>query len=259
MVGFFKRLFSNKKPVVSMGNINPKPKVKRKVVNVSEKQLRVTKVNGKTQFYSVRLNEHEQLHLSVLGKKFVKENPEVVKFISESINNNFKNLKYKDNNLSIQLKKINSTAGLNTEKLLKIDLTFKNTNESKSFFLKVAKADFLAKNEFLANQAFQRFGINTIKPHFAFTNTKARKSVIVYDFSGLKTLQELVNKKRITSSEIKEIKSKIDSIYNEKILPTYKDDYNKKNIFDFDNNRNIFVKRNKEGVLEIYFTDLAIS
>lgn len=259
MVGFFKRLFSKEKPVVSMGEINFKSKVKRKVVNVSEKQLRVTKVNGNTQFYSVRLNEHLHLHLSVLGKKFVKKNPEVIKFISENLNNDFKTLKYKDNNFSMQLKKISSKTGLNNDKLLKIDISFKNTNESKSFFLKVSGIDFLAKNEFLANQAFQKTGINTIKPHFAFTNTKTRKSVIVYDFSELKTLHELVKKRKISSSEVKEIRSKIDSIYNGKLLPTYKHDYKKKDIFDFTSYKNIFVKRNKEGILEIYFTDLAIS
>jgi hypothetical protein len=259
MVGLFKNIFSRKKPVVSIGEINPKPKVKRKVVNVSEKQLRVTKVNGKTQFYSVRLNEHEHLHLSVLGKKFVKEHPEMVKFISENLNNNFKKLNFENKSLKLKLKKIISKDGLNNEKLLKIDLFLKETKEEKSFFLKVAGKDFLSKNEFLANQAFQKYGINTIKPHFSFTNTSTRKSIIVYDFSNLKTVKELLSENKLTSLELVEINKKISSIYNSKALSTYVHDYNKKNIFDFTDFKNIFVKRNKEGVIELYFTDLAIS
>jgi len=257
MVGLFKKLFSNKKPVVSIGKINPKPKVKRKVVNVSEKQLRVTKVNGKTQFYSVRLNEHEQLHLSVLGKKFVKENPEVVKLISKEITQISKKTTYNAERFSLEVRPIEESLGFNNLKLLKLDLFLKDKGERKSFFLKVTQEDYLANNEFLANQVFQKFGINTIKPHFAFTNLSKRESVIVYDFTSFRNLEKDINKKLLTKTELIEINKKIKLIQEHKKIPT-KPDFNQKRIGDFENFSNIFYKRNKDGNLELYFTDLLL-
>ncbi|NCP72133.1 hypothetical protein GW835_01945 [archaeon] len=257
MVGFFKRLFSNKKPVVSIGNINPNFKVKRRVVNQGEKQLKVLKINSKTQFYSVKLNKSEVMHLSVLGKKLIKEYPELVKLISKGIFQTSKHSIHNTKKFSLEIRPIKENNSFNNLKLLKLNLFLKDKGEKKSFFLKVTQEDYLANNEFLANQVFQKFGVNTIKPHFAFTNLSKRESVIVYDFTGLKNLQKDFNQKLLTKTELIEINNKIKLIQEHKKIPT-KPDFNQKRIGDFENFSNIFYKRNKDGKIELYFTDLLL-
>jgi hypothetical protein len=256
MVRLFSRLFK-KKPEINIGKIDPNFKVKRKVVNKDEKQLRVSKVNSKTQFYSVKLNKSEILHLSVLGKKLIKKYPELLKFISKNISFESKYSKYSTKTFNLEIRKLKNSDGYNNLKILKLDLFLKDKMETKSFFLKVTQEDYLANNEFLANQVFQKYGINTIKPHFAFTNISKRESVIVYDFTNLNNLKKDLYSGKISEKEIIEIKNKINFIKNHDKLPT-SPDYYKKSIGDFENYSNIFYQRNKNGNLDIYFTDLLV-
>jgi hypothetical protein len=256
MVGLFKNIFIKKKNV-SFGEIKPKPKIKRKVVNKGEKQLRVTKINGFTQFYSVKLNRYEQLHLNVFGKKLIKEYPEIIKLLSKDIFN-LRNKEFFFDTERLKISMLNfKRNGLNHDKLYRLNLFLKDKNLSFNFFVKIANNNFLANNEFLANQAFQKYGINTIKPHLAFTDQQKNKSVIFYDFSNLNNLSDAVNNRLLSEKEIKIINMKISSISANKNLPTT-DRFYKMSVGDFDRYSNVFYKKAANGNIELYFTDLLI-
>jgi hypothetical protein len=140
-----------------------------------------------------------------------------------------------------------------------MNLFLKKENISKDYFLKMVEApmsSFLANNEFIANQAFQKYGINTIKPHLAFTDNLSRKSIIAYDFTGLKTMGEAYLDKKITTKELKSIQNKIHKLTELNFLPVSVG--NKRGIGDFEKLSNIFVKR-VDGKIDVYFTDLLIS
>jgi len=246
---------------VNLGKISSDVVLKRKRILKNENQFRVTKINGKTQYYSIDFGKSKSktLHLSLFGKKLFKKYPEVIDFINKNVFNSktIKNYSLNTDKLNISLARFKKS-GYNNKYLLKMNLFLKKEGVSKNYFLKMVEAPmsgFLANNEFIANQAFQKYGINTIKPHIAFTDNVSKKSIIAYDFTGLKTMGDAYLDKEITTKELKLIEKKIDSLSEYKFLPISVG--NKRGIGDFERMSNVFVKR-VDGKIEVYFTDLLI-
>jgi len=251
---------NSKKPKeikIDIGNYNPKPKVKRKIVKLKDKEIRVIKANDKTLSYRIRFGENKSkiLQLSPKGRTLIKKYPELIDFISKHFFNHSQAKDYFLNNSKLDLKlSLIYKNGLNHKKLLKLDVYFKKEKKNHVYFFKESE-NILANKEFMANQVFQKFGIKTIKPHFAFTDLVKRENVICYDFSNLRTFNEAIESDYITNKERDEINKKINNIKSFLELPVRK--YPKKGIIDYTNVTNIFVKK-VNGKIELYFTDLAV-
>ena len=265
MFKLFKKIVSPKLEV-NLGKIdlNSKLKIKKYKKNNSN-EIHLNKVNSKIKYYTKLFgkNNSEILNLSPIAKRKIKEFPQIISFIKKSIFST-KSLKiYSTNNFFFENKKlkINLTEmlglkGHHHKNIFKLNVFYKKGAFSENYFIKISKGNFLANEEFTSNQRFQRFGINTIKPHFAYTNTKLKSSIIVYDFTNMYTLSTAVKDKLVTNKEFRQILNKVNELY------THSDelglaDYFKKGIDDFKNDNNIFVKK-IDGEIKLFFTDLML-
>lgn len=196
----------------------------------------------------------------------VKKYPEIVNFLKVIFEKKFssnshksiffkdrRNIFFENRRVRISLERRSSPTNVHNDFILKMNIFFKDINQTKEFFIKVNTGDVNAEKEFLANKLFQKFGINTIKPHFAFSDKVSKKSIIVYDFTNLKTVDNALSLKIITREEYNEIYKKIRNLYKYKKIPL--EDYDKKGVGDFDNAYNIFVKK-ENNKIDVYFTDL---
>lgn len=267
------KLFKRKKNTsdkINLGNINLNPLEKKRRFVLQDKKLRVVKVNEKDTFYKINLDKSnlKVLNLSSFGRETVKKYPEVVSFLRKVFNKKFSRVVYKDNffkerkntffenrKVKINLQRLSSATNINNDFILKMKIVFKDINQTKQFFVKVNTGYLNAEKEFLANQLFQKFGINTIKPHFAYTDKTSKKSIIVYDFTNLKTVGDAFSLKIITGEEYRDVYKKIEKLYDYKKIPLAT--YNRKGVGDFNNAYNIFVRKENNKV-DVYFTDLFI-
>lgn len=257
----FKKAIQIVKPkgiTVNTGKINVKAKETRRWFKTNNKEIKVVKRNGKTNNYTVFLNKNKTkiLQLSAFGKEITKH-PEIITFIENNIFENKKKGgdKFENNKLNLFLKNINREHAYNSNQWLNLIIEFKEKNENRNLFIKIAEnKKYLANNEFIANNAFEKYGINVLKPHFAYTDLAKKRSVIAYDFTNMNTLYFYKKKGLLTTLEIKEIYKKIKKLEKHR-LPLTSD--KKKGIADYNNETNIFVKKNNEKI-DLYFSDLII-
>ena len=229
----------------------------------------MNKLNGKSHYYTKHFgnknsgNENRlTLHLSKHAKNIIKEYPEFVNFGNQNLIfvNKGKRVSYEDSKLKIKLDPIKIKSGVNHSQLYKLDVLFKPENKNNSYFVKIANFNGLSSiHEFLANTIFEKFGLRTIKPHMSFESPSKLRNLIIYDFTGLKTLEFAIAQKLIYSVELDAITDKVHALYYyEKEIGLESSNNLRYSLGDFDRSTNIFIKK-ENNKLKIYFTDLFIS
>lgn len=247
---------------VNIGKIKPNPVTSKKSVLRNDKRLKVVKLNGKTQYYSCEIGREKInntifkkiLEMSVSGRKFVKEHPEVVNFLKEILYRKSNSSFFENKNIRLNLKKLNPSSGNIYENIFKMNIFLKDANKSNSYFVKISN-HYTSNTEFIANQYFQKHGINTIKPHFSFSDQLKGRNIIVYDFTSMMTLRDSVANKKITEKQFLDIKKKISSLNDVKNIKIGTS--RNRGVMDYMNLGNIFIKKNKDKI-DVYFTDLFI-
>lgn len=254
---------------ITLGKLTFDTVNRAKVLKKSDNLIKVAKYNNKTQFYSINYKNGSKLNLSVKGKSFLKKFPELHDFLMNAF---FENGKLKDKpknknlilkkhvienktnkNYAFHLKDIHSMYGRSHQNLCKLNIKDISNKKNYNFFIKIY--DFAqAHNEFIANQGFQKFGLNTIKPHYAYTNS--RNSIIVYDFTNMLTVREAYNKKIISYDKYDEIEKKLFALHKHN-LSIKQDNKFLNKIQDYQNTSNVFI-RTVNGKAKLYFTDLNI-
>lgn len=257
----------------------------KNVKNLGRKktQAKIVKLNGKTQFYSLNFKDGSKIDFSAKGRTFLKNYPEIHDFLKDiffegpeltprydtkDISKNIKVINQKNKkNFMLDLEKIVHNHGFNHQGVYKFTVKDFINNKSHNFFIKISLGRYLGHKEFIANQAFQKYGINTIKPHYAYTNQKLARSMIVYDFTNMMTVNEAYARNKISIDELYKIMEKI-SDFQKQNLPvikkfTYdkkgfkKEQYGKKGIGDYARLTNIFMTKTN-GKIQLFFTDLLI-
>jgi hypothetical protein len=255
MPNLLKTIISKFKPkVINVGEINPKAKESRRWFKVNNKEIKVAKRDGTSKYYTIFLDSKrkEILQLSTLGKELIKY-PEIINFVKENIwiNNSKRTNHFENKRIDIKLNYL-SAEGRNHFETLKLEIYLKEKNQKHDFFLKTVDRSFLPNNEFATNQAFQKYGLNTIAPHFAYTDLIRDKGIIAYDYTDLHTLSYSRKHKMINTKDYNAIMEKVQELYKYRLpLSTIQ----KNGIGDFSRPSNIFIER-ENGKINVYFTDL---
>ena len=264
----FKLLKIFKKPIkVIFGKVNLKPTEKVKTQVINNNKLGITKLNNKTHYYTKQFVEENvapngvpyayNLHLSVSAKQVIKKYPELINFLKEHLITKFtdKQASFENNSIKLNLLPFKPGSGSNHSIVYSLDVVYKKENITQKYFVKISSGNFSTDQEFIANKIFEKFGINTIKPHFAYSDNSSRE-FIIYDFTNLHSLEYAEKHKIITSSEFNSIIKKVDKLYKYK-KEIGLGDYKTKGIGDYDRPSNIYVERINNKI-NIYFSDLLI-
>jgi hypothetical protein len=258
--------FLKKRPKVLLGKINLKPNERVRTKDLVDSKLVVTKADGRTQYYSKYfgskgpINDRPVLHLSVTVKNIIKRYPDIVKFIEKNLINRITNkaINFENSFVKINLSPFSVSEGVNHDSVYRLNMYSKKDKTSRKYFVKTSKEKrFPSSNEFVANKIFEKFGINTIKPHIAYFNPELKSNFIIYDFTNLHSLSWSRSHGKITPSEYKSVLIKV-----KKLLKYSKEigigNFKVEGVGDFSRPSNIFVKKATDNKIHIYFTDLLI-
>jgi hypothetical protein len=164
--------------------------------------------------------QNHKLAYSQKGRKILSENKGLLKAFREM--NHKKLTKYKDPKNRFTIKKVNNKIKTSTNEMYIIRIKkgkkkyfVKEINEEPTpnskypTFDKKLKIHLNGFYEMKALKILKDLGINIIDAHLGYLNIKSKKAYIIYDFTNLKILQELIDKKKIDPEEISRIKEKI--------------------------------------------------
>jgi hypothetical protein len=200
--------FFKKRPKVLLGKINLKPNERVRTKSSVDSKLVVTKVNGRTQYYSKyfgskgSIKDRLVLHLSVVAKNLINR-----------ITN--KEINFENSFVKINLCPFYVSEGSNHDHVYSLNMYSKKDKTSQKYFVKTSKENmFPSSNEFVANKIFEKFGINTIKPHIAYFNPESKGNFIIYDFTNLSSLSLSRSHGEITSSEYISVLKKAEKLYD---------------------------------------------
>ncbi|MDD3178539.1 MAG: hypothetical protein PHR26_03400 [Candidatus ainarchaeum sp.] len=131
-----------------------------------------------------------KINLSKEAKQILKEYPDIYKFIKKELISRIteKEIISENKKLKINLKPYYIAHGSLHSGLYKMSILFKDKNSLKRYFVKILRNEVnntYIYNEFLASKVFEKFGIQTIKPHFSFNSNIYNNNIIIYDFSNL--------------------------------------------------------------------------
>ena len=249
---------------VNIGKVNLKPNISKKTLKGKEgSKLKVVKKDNKVLFYQ-KIDEKNgiKINLSREAKQILKEYPDIYKFIKKELISRIieKEIIYENNKLKINLKPYYTAHGSLHSGLYKMNILFKDKKSLKKYFVKLLRNETnntYIHNEFLASKVFEKFGLQTIRPHFSFNSKTHNNNIIIYDFSNFHTLSDLTFKKNLSRKIQNKIIKEIENIekYSKEIgLHTSK---NIEGIDDYLNPANIFVDIKKDKY-EVYFTDLLL-
>jgi len=168
---------------------------------------------GDTTFYA---NHTRELGYSLHGKDAIKNTRGLLTAFYKMSNEKLSY--YKDPNGRFSIRLENPRAGFNTNKAYIVNVG------SKAYFVKEINDDskmpgysFKIKyesgrdgvSEHKAIELLKQFGINVIPVHLSYVNPIDKKSFVVYEFSKLKTADELLRENKITAVKYKNIQKKL--------------------------------------------------
>lgn len=158
----------------------------------------------------------KELGYSTHGKQVIKETPGILRAVNDLSKS--RNSYYEDQNGRFQILRQKPKAGLNTNVsyILKIkekkyfikEVNDASTDKDYSFDIK-HKQGRDGVSEHMAIEILKAQGINVIPAHFSYVDPTLKKSFIVYNFSQLKTPEELWKENKITLTKFTNIVKKL--------------------------------------------------